>query len=225
MIAAQSGAVREKSHARQRRQVWESVGLVPDELSSSTLVMNLAAVGTSLTDEILRNHHAAGMPCRLTFRHLRLHPSQFDPSSVRGDESVTLFVCENPGVLAAAAEALGSRCPPMLCVEGQPNLTCLSLLALLRKAGMKIKYHGDFDWGGLRIANQVYRTAPFEPWRFSAVDHRVVSGNHRKLRPPVADAVWDTELASAILACGVAVEEESVIDELLGDLKEIAFSI
>ena len=39
----------------------------------------------------------------------------------RADPERTVFVCENPSVVAAAADRLGRRCRPLLCTEGSPR--------------------------------------------------------------------------------------------------------
>lgn len=55
-----------------------------------------------------------GEPQRLTLRELAngaLLPLADEP----------LFVCENPSVVAAAADRLGSRCRPLVCTEGIPS--------------------------------------------------------------------------------------------------------
>lgn len=198
-----------------RRRVWESVGIITDELSSSVLVLNLPAVGDSLTDRLLQEHASLGMPCRITFRHFRLHPPRFLEKPVK----TPLFVCENPSVIAAAADQLGERCPPMVCVEGIPNLTCWSVLRRLYDCQHELNYHGDFDWGGVRIANLLFEAFKFQPWRFTSADHKIVLDSHRKLKPPEAEALWDPQLANTIRNSGVAVEEESVIKFLLADLE------
>jgi uncharacterized protein (TIGR02679 family) len=77
-----------------------------------------------------------------------------------------VFVCENPAVVLAAANALGATCPPLVCVGGQPTAAVLRLLSLLAEAGCSPRYHGDFDWGGLRIANLLWNRYPMRPWRF-----------------------------------------------------------
>ena len=64
-------------------------------------------------------------------------------------------ICENPVVIAAAADELGSRCPPLVCVGGQPSAAGWRLLDLLAAGGAEFRYHGDFDWGGIRIASAV----------------------------------------------------------------------
>lgn len=218
LIAGQQ-ALPPPKRVAERRRLWQKVGIVTDELSTSVLVANLPAAGDSLSDAMLRQHRAAGMPCRLTFRHLRLHPPAFRPPAPLGQSPGGLiYVCENPSVIAAAVERYGTRCRPLVCLEGNPNLACWRLLSLLVRAGFRLAYHGDFDWGGLRIANRIYRQFGFTPWRFTAADHRLASQSHRPLRGPKCQAVWDSDLAPAIAAGGVVVEEESLIEELLQDL-------
>ncbi|MEV7466999.1 DUF2399 domain-containing protein [Streptomyces kronopolitis] len=35
-----------------------------------------------------------------------------------------------------------------------------------------MRYHGDFDWGGLRIAAALLRRVPWSPWRYTAAHYR-----------------------------------------------------
>ena len=70
----------------------------------------------------------------------------------------------------------------------QPALTAaaLTLLRHLHDRGATLRYHGDFDWGGLRIATTLLRHVPFRPWRYSTPDYLAA-----------ADAWARTELALA----------------------------
>lgn len=220
LLAKQSAHDAPERNAAKRRQIWESVGVVTDELSSTVLVLNLPAVGDSLTDRLLQEHQRCGLPARLTFRHLRLYPPTLCPAS-DGDNS-TIYVCENPSIIAEAANRLGADCPPMVCVEGYPSLACWMLLEQLCSRGFQLAYHGDFDWGGIRIANKLYATFGFVPWRFTSDSHRIRSQHHRKLRPPESEAQWDRLLSDTMRRAGVSVEEESAIDELLSDLINVS---
>lgn len=195
------------------RRTWELAGIVPDELSATVLTLNLPVLGESLSDEMLRAHAKLGEPCRLTFRHLRLHAPTIQPP---GD--APLFVCENPSIVAAAAERSGSLCQPLICVEGQPNLTAWKLLSMASATGWQLTYHGDFDWGGIRIANQIYRQYGFVPWRYDVPHYTKVTRKQRQLVPPVAEALWDPGLSRAMESDGRALEEEQVLDQLLADL-------
>src|SRR5207253_6117247 len=83
----------------------------------------------------------------------------------------TVFICENPAIVAAAANRLGPRCAPLVSIEGQPKTAAHLLLTKLRDAKVRLLYHGDFDWGGIRIANLMRRRYGAEPWRFSVNDY------------------------------------------------------
>ena len=96
----------------------------------------------------------------------------------------------------------------------------MHLLRALHEAGARLSYHGDFDRGGLRIANVLFRRLPVTPWRFDAASYRAATATRsgRGLSPPAATASWDAGLAPAMTQIGTAVEEEHVLDDLLSDL-------
>ncbi len=120
-------------------------------------------------------------------------------------------------MLSVAADRLGADCPPLVCVNGQPSAAVRRLLRLCAGAGAQIWYHGDFDWGGLRIANGLCTELPVHPWRFGTADYCAVAAGHPLLGPPVT-AAWDPDLAAAMAERGLAVEEELVLDDLIDDL-------
>jgi uncharacterized protein (TIGR02679 family) len=128
-----------------------------------------------------------------------------------------VYVCENPNVVAAAAHRLGARSAPLVCVEGQPKTAARLLLTGLAAAGVRLAYHGDFDWPGLRIANLIIRRHGAVPWRMNAADYARAAGGSLLEGLPV-DAVWDERLRPAMQAAGRAVHEEQVLADLLADL-------
>lgn len=190
-----------------RREAWTSVGLLRDELSSTVLALNLR--GTPALDWMAD----AGEPAALTLRQLTRHPPRSAPPTVR--------ICENPAVLAAAADTYGTGCPPLVCLQGQPSAAALVLLGHLHAHGSRFRYHGDFDWGGLRIAGTLLRRIPWTPWRYTAADYRTAVCNLPS-GPPLtgvrAEAPWDPDLPDALQEAGVRVEEEAVLGDLLSDL-------
>ncbi|WP_332328090.1 DUF2399 domain-containing protein [Streptomyces sp. WMMC897] len=100
------------------------------------------------------------------------------------------------------------------------------LLRRLVAGGATLRYHGDFDWGGLRIAGALRRRVPWEPWRYTASDYRAVVGagvglvrGWSRLSGPAAESPWDEGLAVALAEHGVRVEEEAVLPDLLSDLR------
>ena len=67
-------------------------------------------------------------------------------------------MCENPTVVEvvaerwAAADVSGGVGPVLVCTSGQPSTAVVELLQILTADGAEVRYHGDFDWAGLRIA-------------------------------------------------------------------------
>jgi uncharacterized protein (TIGR02679 family) len=135
---------------------------------------------------------------------------------------LAVFVCENPNLLAIAADRLGIRCAPLVCTEGMPAAAQRTLLHQLVVAGARLRYHGDFDWPGVRIANHVLRSVGAAPWRMGAADYEAAAGTTAAARHALtgcdAEAVWDAQLAPAMHRHGLAIAEEAVADVLLDDL-------
>ncbi|MFJ2751022.1 TIGR02679 family protein [Streptomyces sp. NPDC087297] len=198
----------EGAGAAWRRAAWASAGLLRDDVSSTVLTLNLR--GTAALDWMAD----VGEPCVLTLRQLALRPPRTAPPVVH--------ICENPAVLSAAADNHGPDARPLICLQGQPSAAALTLLARLHDLGAAFWYHGDFDWGGLRIATTLSGHVPWRPWRYTADDYRAaVAAAGPDLRPldgKPALSPWDPELALALAEHALRVEEEAVLDVLLADL-------
>jgi uncharacterized protein (TIGR02679 family) len=210
--------------ADSRRTAWASVGVHLDDLSSLVLCLGLPGDTRTALGRLLALHRETGQPAMLTLRQLRGHDEALSAGLVR--------VCENPVVIAAAAEELGSRCPPLVCVGGQPSAAGWRLLDLLAAGGAEFRYHGDFDWGGVRIASAVrqrvsQRRSHWQPWRYDTGAYEAAAtatlAVHAAARlprlagEPVATP-WDPGLATAMARHAVRVEEELSLDTLLADL-------
>lgn len=199
--------------ASSRRDAWAAAGVLCDELSAPVLVLNVrACVGTSAA-AALNLHADAGEPYHVTTRQLLREPPAFE-RSVTG---AGVYLCENPSVLAAAANTLGLRSAPLVCLGGQPKTAGGLLLRLLSSAGIALAYHGDFDWAGVRIANLVMRRHGAKPWRLGAGDYPSEARGPR-LRGRPADADWDPRLRPEMERAGRAVHEEELLAVLLEDL-------
>lgn len=190
-----------------RRLAWSSVGVEVDPLSTSVLVLGLRARGNALPARLLAECAEAGEPCRLTLRQVRCG------IELEGD---VIYVCENPSVVLAAAERLGTRSRPLVCVEGQPGSAAR---VMLDAAGARVRYHGDFDWPGVRIASGVLLRTGGTPWRFDSTAYASAPKGIELTGSPV-DAPWSPGLAEAMVACGQAVHEEAVVGALLDDLEQ-----
>lgn len=196
------------SGAQWRREAWASAGLLRDDVSSTVLSLNLR--GSPALDWMAD----AGEPTVLTLRQLtRGLPDPTTP---------IVRICENPAVLSAAADLYGADCPALVCLQGQPSAAALTLLRHLHAHGATLLYHGDFDWGGLRIGRNLLRHVTWRPWRYTAGDYRTAAAASRgpRLTGTPATAPWDPALAPALTELGVRVEEEVVLDDLLADLAQ-----
>lgn len=202
--------------ARRWRDGWARVGVICDDVSASVLVLNLdpLAVGGPVSSAIA-GHRRAGLPLRLTLQQLQAEPLEFA-------DDVIVRSCENPSVVVHAAAALGVHAAPLMCTDGQANSAVDELMRQVRDCGAAVAHHGDFDWGGITIANALVARHRVEPWRFGAADYLDVVDFGRVpldlLRGPVA-AVWDPNLAPAMQAAARCVFEEQVLPTLIDDLR------
>lgn len=196
------------------RAQWARLGVAIGELSAPALCFNLPACDDSPCGDVLRAAARHGEPVHLTLRALLLNPPVWKV------ENVVVFVCENPSIVAAAADRLKTGSAPLVCTDGMPGAAQQTLLGQLAAAGARLRYHGDFDWAGLRIANFVVREFHAVPWRLTASDYLAVAAETGpRLAPEQAvAAAWDAELAAAMLVCRFGVHEERVVETLLRDL-------
>lgn len=202
--------------ADSRRAAWAAVGVHLDELSSLVLCLGLPGDRRTPLGRVLASCREAGQPAVLTLRQLRCHD---EPVPVRQAR-----ICENPVVVAAAADELGAGCQPLVCVGGQPSAAVWRLLELLTLGGAQLGYHGDFDWGGVRIARAVQDRVTWRPWQYDRQAYEAVVSSAHPLTPlaglggePTATP-WDPGLATAMRHRNVRIEEELTLDALLRDL-------
>ncbi|MFJ9815366.1 DUF2399 domain-containing protein [Streptomyces sp. NPDC101151] len=127
---------------------------------------------------------------------------------------------ENPSILALALRRFGTGCPPLACRSGWPNSAAIQLLRMLADNGAGLRYHGDFDGEGIRIAAYVLDKTPARSWRMAAADYRaaVARTSHGPEPGRVTEAPWDPDLVQAMTEHGTAAVEELVADVLLEDL-------
>ena len=194
-----------------RRDLWGRFGVTLDAVSSTAIVLNLRP-GAGPLAPLLGVAADKGEPIHVTLRMLRDLDALEVPRPV--------FLCENRSVIESAADALGSRSAPLVCLSGEPMAAGRRLVELLLAGGTGLRYHGDFDPDGIAIANSVIgpRVAP---WRFGAADYRAAVKRtpvREELGPDMVRASWDARLAEAMAAAGARIYEEQVLDDLLVDL-------
>ncbi|HEV7452052.1 MAG TPA: TIGR02679 family protein [Pseudonocardiaceae bacterium] len=195
-----------------RRDLWALHGVTGDELSTTVLVAGFVLTGSGVLATTLRAWAAAGQAVVVTLAQLRA--ARELPGMTR------VHVVENPSVLAMAVHRFGPVCPPLVCTAGWPNTAAVTLLRGLRSAGAVLRYHGDFDGEGLRIAAYVLDRTGAAPWRMATADYLAAVTDHGPAPGRLTDAPWDPDLAAALAEHAVAVPEERVASALLDDLDE-----
>ncbi|MGC0420227.1 TIGR02679 family protein [Embleya sp. AB8] len=203
------------AHAPGRRDLWRTAGAVADEVSATVLTLGLRPP---------RPEPGVPPAARAHRRGLRDPPDPAGAPPTGGPPvapGTRVHVCENPRVVEVAADR-GARAP-LVCTAGNPATVVTTLLEALAESGARLCYHGDFDWPGLAMADRLLRGA--SPWRMSTPDHEAgirLARSHVTPLEPLAgsphDATWDPELTPTMLASGVKLEEETVLDILAADL-------
>ena len=191
------------------RDIWARAGVLVNELARPALFLNLPA-------ETASDRWRRGEPSYASLRSLLRSPPRWNPT---GHE---IYVCENPNLLAIAADELGEGCAPLICTDGMPAAAQRVLLSQFARTGARLRYHGDFDWPGVQIGNHMMREHGALPWRFGAADYlaavqRAPRPGHTLLGTAV-QASWDEALTSAMQEQGVTIAEEAVARVLLQDL-------
>ncbi len=203
--------------AGDRRALWESLGVVVDRVSTTCLTWNLQPDRHSLAAD--RGSSAARSTLQgLAPRHVTWWELDAGLEWAPGQ---SVLVCENPRILEAIADAVPEPAFGVVCTMGRANLVVREVLTRLGHAGALLRYHGDFDWAGLSLANECVAEFGAVPWLMTVDDYTSGQGSVALLGGPV-EASWDAEVAPAMRALGLAVHEEAVLDRLLqrvADLK------
>ncbi|AOW13980.1 TIGR02679 family protein [Hydrogenophaga crassostreae] len=198
--------------AERVRDIWARSGVLVNELARPALFLNLPVRPPSA---LLA---APGEPGYLSLRRLLRTPPAWDVANH------IIYVCENPNIVSIAADRLGAACAPLVCTDGMPAAAQRVLLKQLAGAGAKLLYHGDFDWAGIHIANNVMRLCDARSWRFGAEDYvqavETTPPKGRDLEETRVAASWDHVLIEAMQSHGMAIAEEAVASLLVNDLRQ-----
>jgi uncharacterized protein (TIGR02679 family) len=198
------------------RNMWNRLGVVPDELSGTVLVWSLRPPGDDPWSVMMRARADLGLVTHLTLHELNGAAATLAWAVI----GTTVSVCENPQVLQAAARARATGA--LLCTSGNPASAAWVLLRGLVKQGALVRYHGDFDWPGVAIAGRIL-AAGAQPWRMSADHYRdALTAARSTDKLPLAGTPgptpWDPQLAETMSRSGIAIHEEALLDVLLADL-------
>lgn len=224
------------------RDAWAAAGVVLSNVASTVLCLGVhgavPADGAAPSDAVVPAHPAATATAtaleamRVARLPLLLTLDQVRSGGIRPvPPDGVVHVCENPTVVEvvaarwarspSAAGASEDAGPVLVCTWGQPSTAVVELLQRLAAEGAECRYHGDFDWTGLRIAQSLGASVPWTPWRYTAADYRAAVGEgkpSRRLTGSPAESPWDPELSVIMAESGLALEEEAVADLLAADV-------
>ncbi len=192
------------------RDAWQSFGVQLDTVSSSALTYMLPGTVGTVADAARQ----MAEPMRVTHRMLL---RGFGLDVRHGD---VIWVCENPAIVALAADRLGGACQPLVCLEGMPAAITRLLLAKLRTDGAELRVHTDFDYGGVAITTHVTSRLGALPWRMGQADYLAgLDAPTTTLGQTISSTPWDPELARAMNRHRRAIHEEAIYESLLADLR------
>lgn len=192
------------------RAAWLEFGIRLDRLSSSALEYMLPGTPGSLAALAAE----ASEPLRVTQRMLDRG------FGLDADAITQVFVCENPAILSLAADVLGNRSRPLVCLEGMPKTVTGSLLQQLNDVGAELLVHTDLDQGGIAIASHLISQYGATPWRMARTDYLdALNGPTTGLPQTIGATPWDRGLSEAMNDHGRAVHEEAIFTTLLDDLR------
>jgi uncharacterized protein (TIGR02679 family) len=146
-----AAAWRDITRASRWRTVWARLGITCDQVSSTVLVLNVPLFGTN--PALAEVTATLGEPVWVTARMT----SQGCAVVASGDLGPTaeVMVCENPSIAETAADVLGSRCPPLICLYGRPSGAAWAVLEAAAAAGARVLVSTDRDLAGAQIAAEV----------------------------------------------------------------------
>ncbi len=199
----------------QRRDLWAAVGVICDDLSAPVLTFNLGLRGDSSLCQLIAMTSADLQPVYLTTRMLWAA----DWSRIICPQEV--YVCENPTIISLAATQLGNRCPPIICVNGEPCHAARRIMRLLCDAGCSLWYHGDFDWAGIAIAERIFTEFGAKPWLFDLDAYEeAMPLESRHLTGTPIPTPWAPALSITMQNHGKAYDEERLADFLINALSQ-----
>lgn len=210
-----------EEEANRRAVLLAAAGLGRDDLSSTVLAVGLVGEHPVLA-AARREGAALAYPLR----------------TVQGWEQVSAvggvaYVVENPAVFGAfldrwdAAGIAPQERPTVICTSGQLSAAAVVLLDQLAKSGAHIRYSGDFDVGGLRIARGLLRQyqGAIDLWRMDPASYCLaLETGGRPWKAGEGKALEGLreefpELVAAMLEAGRAAYQEALAPDLWGDME------
>jgi len=211
MYITQSGYPKNSS---ERNDLLEKIGLYSDMVSSFVYCKNIRLYdnrGEHLSYKIFLERNEA---FTLNIGNLL---------DIQKAEAVKnkVYIVENPAVFTILAMSKSDA--SVICTAGQPKNACIRLLNLLDDTEMY--YSGDFDMGGINIADRLLKLYKnMKPWHYEADDYRAAVSNNKLSDTAIGSLKKvDNGMLKNTVACmirtGYAGYQENIVRALTDDLK------
>lgn len=192
------------------RAAWSAVAVDLDDLTGGLLTLGLRPAGWSLPHEAI-----------ITLPPKVLNTVQWASPPRPGS---TVFITENPSVIAAAADRAQTTPVYFVCTSGTPAASEIAALSDLVATGWNVLIRADFDVAGIEHVRALLHGIPgSQPWRMDADEYERLAQTERasvRLLGSVSETPWDRRLQQVMSEYGVAVYEESLLADLLEDLEQ-----
>lgn len=219
-LLAFSQAARFPSDAEQRDMLYYKAGILCDSISSSVTQLGLILSAGEEEHPAYRYFRQSYEVCTLTLTNLANLSTASSPSH-------HVYLVENQMVFSQLCDHASEFHSPLICTSGQLQVAVLRLLDMLAASGTTFHYSGDFDGGGLSIADRLTVRYPglLELWHMSSKDYAAACSEKelgeisiRNLHDLSYKALNET--AAAILEKGYAGYQELLLSAMLKDLTE-----
>ncbi len=206
------------SDAEQRNMLYYKAGILCDSISSSVTQLGLILSVGEQEHLAYQYFRQSCEVCTLTLTNLANLSTAFSPSR-------HVYLVENQMVFSQLCDHASEFHSPLICTSGQLQVAVLRLLDMLAASGTTFHYSGDFDGGGLSIADRLTVRYPglLELWHMSSKDYTVACSKKklgeisiRNLQGLSHKALNET--AAAILEEGYAGYQELLLPAMLEDL-------
>lgn len=161
-------------NAYQWRELMETEGIIPDNVSSLLHVYGLRLKKGTAWHPAYEAFCEAGEPCVITMENMK-GITEVQPLGKK------VFIVENEMVFSYLIDNLPDKNCTLLCTSGQLRFVAQKLLNLLLKKETDVYYSGDIDPDGMGIADRLWLKFgdKIHLWRMSPEDYeKSISGEH-----------------------------------------------
>ena len=161
-------------NAYQWRELMETEGIIPDNVSSMLHVYGLRLKKGTTWHLAYEAFCEEGEPCVITMENLK-GITEVQPLGKK------VFIVENEMVFSYLIDNLPDKNCTLLCTSGQLRFVSQKLLGLILERKTDIYYSGDIDPDGMGIADRLWLKFGdrIHLWRMSPADYeKSISGEH-----------------------------------------------